>query len=99
MPMDAPVMTTTLSFNRMPSSYRLRANASSKSVQSVEMSDLIPLFPLELVLFPETPFPLHIFEPRYKEMVSECLKNKTTFGIVRTIAEDDSVRLADYGCT
>src|SRR5436853_3351482 len=63
------------------------------------MIDLIPLFPLELVLFPETPFPLHIFEPRYKEMVSECLKNKTTFGIVRTIAEDDSVRLADYGCT
>ena len=63
------------------------------------MSDLIPLFPLELVLFPDTPFPLHIFEPKYKEMIGECLKNKTEFGIVRTIAEGDSVRLADYGCT
>ena len=63
------------------------------------MSDLIPLFPLELVLFPDTPFPLHIFEPRYKEMIGECLKNKTEFGMVRTIAEGDSVRLADYGCT
>ena len=63
------------------------------------MSDLIPLFPLELVLFPETPFPLHIFEPKYKEMIGECLKNKTEFGMVRTIAEGDSVRLADYGCT
>ncbi len=63
------------------------------------MSDLIPLFPLELVLFPDTPFPLHIFEPRYKEMIGECLKNKTEFGIVRTIAEGESVRLADVGCT
>jgi Lon protease-like protein len=63
------------------------------------VSDLIPLFPLELVLFPDTPFPLHIFEPRYKEMIGECLKNKTEFGMVRTIAENDSVRLADYGCT
>jgi Lon protease-like protein len=63
------------------------------------VSDLIPLFPLELVLFPETPFPLHIFEPRYKEMIGECLKNKTEFGMVRTIAEGDSVRMADYGCT
>jgi Lon protease-like protein len=63
------------------------------------MSDLIPLFPLELVLFPDTPFPLHIFEPKYKEMIGECLKNKTEFGMVRTIAEGDSVRLADFGCT
>jgi Lon protease-like protein len=63
------------------------------------MSDLIPLFPLELVLFPDTPFPLHIFEPKYKEMIGECLKNKTEFGMVRTVAEGDSVRLADYGCT
>jgi Lon protease-like protein len=63
------------------------------------VSDLIPLFPLELVLFPDTPFPLHIFETRYKEMIGECLKNKSEFGMVRTIAEGDSVRMADYGCT
>jgi Lon protease-like protein len=33
----------------------------------------IPLFPLEVVLFPEAALPLHIFEDRYKEMVSVCL--------------------------
>ncbi|MGB8831786.1 MAG: LON peptidase substrate-binding domain-containing protein, partial [Candidatus Sulfotelmatobacter sp.] len=35
------------------------------------MPALIPLFPLDLVLFPGVPLPLHIFEPRYKEMVAE----------------------------
>ena len=35
------------------------------------MSSLIPLFPLEVVLFPGTPLPLHIFEPRYKEMIAK----------------------------
>lgn len=37
---------------------------------------LLPLFPLELVLLPEEPLPLHIFEDRYKEMIGECLKAK-----------------------
>ena len=60
---------------------------------------MLALFPLDVVLFPGAPLPLHIFEPRYKEMIGECLKNKTEFGMVRTIAEEDSVRLADYGCT
>ena len=34
---------------------------------------LLPLFPLEVVLFPDTPLPLHIFEDRYKEMIGECM--------------------------
>ena len=46
------------------------------------MADLLPIFPLELVLFPGTPLPLHIFEDRYKEMVGECLEQKIAFGIV-----------------
>jgi len=37
---------------------------------------LLPLFPLELVLFPEEPLPLHIFEERYKEMIGDCLRAK-----------------------
>jgi Lon protease-like protein len=36
----------------------------------------IPLFPLEVVLFPEAALPLHIFEDRYKEMIAVCLAEK-----------------------
>ena len=56
---------------------------------------LLPLFPLEVVLFPGTPLPLHIFEPRYKEMMAECLANNARFGVVRALEEG----IADVGCT
>ena len=48
------------------------------------MSKLIelPLFPLNLVLFPYKRTPLHIFEERYKQMINECLEAETEFGIV-----------------
>ena len=59
------------------------------------MSPLLPLFPLELVLLPGVPLPLHIFEPRYKEMIGECLEQKKPFGIVR--ASEQGV--AGIGCT
>ena len=59
------------------------------------MSDLLPLFPLDLVLFPETPLPLHIFEPRYKEMIGECLREKLPFGILRS----NGHKTAGAGCT
>ncbi len=41
----------------------------------------LPLFPLNLVVFPHEDLNLHIFEPRYKELVNECLENNTSFGI------------------
>ena len=56
---------------------------------------LLPLFPLEVVLFPGTPLPLHIFEPRYKEMIAECLANNARFGVVRALEEG----IAEVGCT
>lgn len=56
---------------------------------------LLPLFPLELVLLPGTPLPLHIFEPRYKEMMGECLANSAPFGIVRALEQG----IAEIGCT
>lgn len=59
------------------------------------MAELVPLFPLPLVLFPETPLPLHIFEPRYKEMIGECLSRRQPFGVLR--ATDDGFVRA--GCT
>lgn len=56
---------------------------------------LLALFPLELVLFPGAPLPLHIFEPRYKELIAECLEEKKGFGMVR--AKENAV--AEVGCT
>jgi Lon protease-like protein len=43
---------------------------------------VIPLFPLGVVLFPDMPLPLHIFEERYKTMVRECLAEDKAFGVV-----------------
>ena len=42
----------------------------------------VPLFPLRTVLYPGGPLPLRIFEPRYLDMVSYCLKTETAFGVV-----------------
>lgn len=42
----------------------------------------IGLFPLELVLLPTERVPLHIFEPRYKELIGECLRSGDEFGLV-----------------
>jgi ATP-dependent Lon protease len=55
----------------------------------------IPLFPLDVVLFPSMPLPLHIFEPRYKAMVSRCVDEGIEFGMV--FAENRSI--ATIGCT
>jgi ATP-dependent Lon protease len=42
----------------------------------------IPLFPLDIVLFPGQALPLHIFEPRYRQMTRHCIDTKSHFGIV-----------------
>lgn len=56
----------------------------------------LPLFPLELVLYPGAQQPLHIFEERYKDLAADCLEGDgRPFGIV--LAEDDV--LADIGAT
>jgi Lon protease-like protein len=64
-------------------------------VPEVCLPPLLPLFPLEVVLFPGAPLPLHIFEPRYKEMIGECIQGKKRFGVIRV--QENS--LADVGCT
>ena len=56
---------------------------------------LLPLFPLNLVLFPETNLPLHIFEPRYREMIQDCLDNRWEFGILL----DQEGSVSNIGCT
>jgi len=59
------------------------------------MPDYLPLFPLDVVLFPEMLLPLHIFEERYKEMIGVCIQNNSPFGVV--YAHDD--RVETIGCT
>ncbi len=46
------------------------------------MSFRLPLFPLELVLLPGELVPLHIFEPRYRQLLRDCLAGEHRFGIV-----------------
>jgi len=60
---------------------------------------LLPIFPLPLVLFPGAPLPLHIFEPRYREMLDDCRRGDGRFGIVLTTggAERDIPR-GHVGC-
>lgn len=42
----------------------------------------VPLFPLNAVLFPGGPLPLRIFEPRYLDMISRCMKHDAPFGVL-----------------
>jgi Lon protease-like protein len=44
--------------------------------------NVIPLFPLNIALFPEGPLPLRIFETRYLDMVRSCMRNSSSFGVV-----------------
>lgn len=43
--------------------------------------NFLPLFPLNLIVFPHEDLNLHIFEPRYRQLINECLDEKKTFGI------------------
>ncbi len=56
---------------------------------------MLPIFPLPLVLFPGIVLPLHIFEPRYKEMIGECLAHSSVFGIIHAKQEE----MAEIGCS
>jgi Lon protease-like protein len=49
----------------------------------------LPLFPLPLVLFPGTTLPLHIFEPRYRELLADCRRGDGRFGIVLTTGGEE----------
>ncbi len=59
----------------------------------------IPLFPLNTVLYPDGPLPLRVFEPRYLDMISACLREETPFGVVqiRAGSETGPARTWDVG--
>jgi Lon protease-like protein len=56
----------------------------------------IGLFPLNIVLFPGSSYPLHIFENRYKELIGEAVASKGEFGINLVLVEDG--RMFQVGC-
>ncbi|MBK0402834.1 LON peptidase substrate-binding domain-containing protein [Adhaeribacter sp. BT258] len=55
------------------------------------MSRILPLFPLNIVVFPGEKLNLHIFEPKYKELITECAKTNLTFGIPPFLKEGVSM--------
>src|ERR1700746_2484578 len=55
----------------------------------------IPLFPLNVVLLPGAELPLHIFEPRYRQMVKDCLEEQSEFGMLLSLDKG----VARVGCT
>lgn len=63
----------------------------------------LPLFPLNLVLFPGMPLNLHIFEDRYKQMINECQAKNAPFGVVLirqgVEAGGKLAQPYDFGCT
>ena len=54
------------------------------------MKSSIPIFPLKLVVFPFSLYPLHIFEPRYKKMINICMEENSGFGIVSKVNDEIS---------
>lgn len=57
------------------------------------MTNFIPIFPLGIVVYPGETLNLHIFEPRYKQLINECFQQKKAFGIP-TVIEN---KLQDFG--
>lgn len=55
----------------------------------------LPLFPLNAVLFPNTPLPLHIFEERYRLLVGKCIEDQLPFGVVYNRGE----KIEQIGCS
>jgi Lon protease-like protein len=53
------------------------------------MTNLIPIFPLSIVVYPGEQLNLHIFEPRYRQLINECFATKKPFGIPAVI--DDKI--------
>jgi len=61
----------------------------------MDLIEDLPLFPLDVVLYPDEGLPLHVFEPRYKEMMARCLREDIPFGLI--LSREGG--LARVGCT
>jgi Lon protease-like protein len=70
----------------------LNAGGISMSTAAIEL----PLFPLNVVLFPGTVLPLHIFESRYRQMIIDCQVEDKPFGIVLAKSESEPMQEEPY---
>lgn len=52
------------------------------------MTNFIPIFPLSIIVFPGENLNLHIFEPRYKQLITECFEQKKPFGIPAVVNKE-----------
>lgn len=52
------------------------------------MTNFIPIFPLSIIVFPSENLNLHIFEPRYKQLITECFEQKKPFGIPAVVNKE-----------
>jgi Lon protease-like protein len=57
----------------------------------------LPLFPLGVVLFPHMPLPIHVFEPRYRQMIADCLEEGHSFGVVAIREGSETGESTPYG--
>jgi Lon protease-like protein len=60
----------------------LAAVTAALTKETDHATHFLPLFPLGIVVFPGELVPMHIFEPRYKQLMTECAESKMRFGIV-----------------
>lgn len=83
---------------------------ATTSAPSISLPEVLPVFPLTgVLLFPGTFLPLHIFEPRYRNMVEDALKAEGVFGMIQPVvpqgdnrplpgAEKETPELYSVGC-
>ena len=57
------------------------------------MTNFLPIFPLDIVVFPDEGLNLHIFEPRYKQLIKECIEEEKRFGIPTVLDK----KVQEYG--
>jgi len=65
----------------------IRQTLTYKEALMLPNTKTIPLFPLDVVLFPGMVLPLNIFENRYRKMIRDCLNQKNPFGLIWTESE------------
>jgi len=97
---DVTTLLESCSFRYFPKHGAIREGSTGPRVlltvaRLMDAIDSLPLFPLDLVLYPNEELPLHIFEERYKALTQYCLDHDVPFGVVR--ADDDE--LAPVGTT
>ncbi len=89
-------------FPRSPASTAYCPLPTSTIFYIATMSEIeLPLFPLPIVVFPGTPQPLHIFEPRYRQLLDDCLAGDHRFGL--TVVQEKKLgdvtpQPGDVGC-